>query len=94
MTNTRRASGGPLRQERFASSAAFETGLRCNLVAKRCQTIDNPEDRALIFFLQQLSHRNGGLNKVVKELIEMFPERLSTPAMRRFGMKPGVEIQP
>lgn len=89
MTNTRRASSdSPFRQERYASSIAYETGLLCNLVAKRCQVLDNPEDRTLILFLQQLSHCDGGLKKVASELLEMFPERLGTASMHRFGMKP------
>ncbi len=90
MTNTRRAaSDSPFRQERYASSSAYETGLLCNLVAKRCQVLERPEDRALILFLQQLSHRDGGLKKVASELLEMFPERFGTASMHRFGIKPG-----
>lgn len=60
MSNTRHAApGGPLRQERFASS--YEQGLLANLVAKRCGVIESPEGRAVVWFYQWLSWQPGGL---------------------------------
>lgn len=90
MSNTRRqTTPGPLRQERFASSQEFDTGLKANLVAKRCSVLERAEDRALIWFLQLLSHLDGGLKQLAAQMLERFPDRLATPAMQRFGFKPG-----
>jgi len=89
MSSTRHATGGPLRQERFASSQEFERGLMANLVAKRCSLLECAENRELVWFLQLLSHEEGGLKNVARELCERFPDRLATPAMRQIGMKPG-----
>ena len=88
MSSTRKAEDGTqFRQERYASSAQHERGLMANLVAARCETLERPEDRELIYFLQLLSHREGGLKKVVADLLAMAPENLGTPAMLKFGTK-------
>ena len=90
MSNTRKAEpGSPLRQERWASSEEFERGLLGNLVARRCSVIAGAEDRELVYFLQALSHREGGLDRVAADLLAAFPERIGTESMHRFGMKPG-----
>ena len=90
MSNTRKAQpGAPFRQERFASSPEFERGLMANLVARRCELLESPADRALIWSLQLLSHREGGLGRVAQDLIAAFPERNATASMRKFGTKPG-----
>ena len=90
MSSTRKAkSGAEFRQERFASSTEFQRGLMANLVAKRCERLEKPEDRELIWFLQLLSHREGGLKQLTRDLVAKFPDRNSTESMRRFGMKPG-----
>jgi len=74
MSNTRRASpDSPLRQERYCSSPEFERGLLANLVARRCEVLADREDRELIWFLQYLSHGNGGLKKVANDLLKMRP---------------------
>lgn len=75
MCSTRYAPpGAPLNQSRFSSSVAFNKGLLGNLVAKRAKLIESPEDRALIYFLQQLSHREGGLQRVARELVAVSPQ--------------------
>lgn len=90
MSNTRKANGaGPLRQERYASSQEFERGLVANLVAKRCGVLERAEDRELVWFLQLLSHQEGGLKRLAAELCSRFPDKLATPAMQRLGAKPG-----
>src|ERR1035437_4528179 len=90
MSNTRTAKPGtPLRQERWASSEEFERGLLGNLVARRCSALDDPEKRQLVYFLQSLSHREGGIEKVAAVLLSAFSERIGTPSMHQFGMKPG-----
>jgi len=90
VSNTRHAApGAPLKQQRYASSPELETGLLANLVAKRCRTIESQADRELVWFLQLLSHRQGGLAAVARELRERFADRMGTKAMRRIGIKPG-----
>ena len=76
-------------QERYASSSAYEPGLLCNLVAKRCKALRNPEDRALAYWLQQQSHDEGGLTKFAEEFIAAFPDRLGIEAVRRIGKRRG-----
>ncbi|MGH7942048.1 MAG: hypothetical protein ACREFR_13355 [Limisphaerales bacterium] len=88
MSSTRRVSeGGTFSQERFASAQEFERGLMANLVAKRCSLLD-PDSRQLIWFLQLLSHRAGGIKKLAAELITKYPDRVATASMRKFGTKP------
>jgi hypothetical protein len=90
MSNTRRQStNGPIRQERYASSPEFERGLAATLVAKRCTVLDRAEDRELVWFIQLLSHQEGGLKRFAAELCAQFAERVATPAMQRLGAKPG-----
>lgn len=89
MSNTRRQStDGPIRQERYASSPEFERGLAATLVAKRCTVLERPEDRDLVWFIQLLSHQEGGLKWLAAELCARFPDRIATPAMQRLGAKP------
>ncbi len=90
MSNTRIAeSGQPLRQERWCSSEEIEQGLLANIVARRCSVLDTPKERELIWALQHFSHQPGGLRRVASDLVAMFPGRLGTKSMQRFGMKPG-----
>ena len=60
-----------MRQERFASSPEFERGLMGNLVARRVSLLENSQDRELIWFIQWMSHKTGGLAKVARELIAL-----------------------
>lgn len=90
MSNTRRTNTpGIVKQERFASSQEYERGLMANLVARRCSVLDRAEDRELIWAIQLLSHRPGGLKKLSADLMAQFPDRLATASMRKFGMKSG-----
>lgn len=90
MSNTRHAAEGePSRQERFMSSTAYVRGLMANLVARRCELLDAAPDRELIWFLQLLSHREGGLAAFTRELLGRYPERITTKAMQRLGIKRG-----
>jgi len=90
MSSTRTAQpGSTFRQERYCSSAEFERGLMATLVAKRCGLIDDPKQREAIWFLQLLSHREGGLERVASTLLARYPERIATAAMQRLGAKPG-----
>ena len=89
MSSTRHApEDGHFRQSRYASSEEFETGLLCNLVAKRCKLLTSAADRALIYFLQQLSHEEGGLEKVAADFLAAFPERIGSPTLRGLRLAP------
>jgi hypothetical protein len=58
-----------------------------NLVARRCQVLERAEDRKLVWFLQLLSHRAGGIRAVADELLKRYPDRNATAAMQKFGVK-------
>ena len=89
MSNTRKGQhGSGFRMARFAASPECQTDLMANQVARRCRQL-GAEDRELIWFLQLLSHREGGLRQVARDLVASFPEGNATPSMRKFGMKPG-----
>jgi hypothetical protein len=90
MSSTRRTNTPEIfRQERFASSPEFERGLMANIVARRCTVLERAEDRELVWSLQLLSHRAGGIKKFAADLMAAFPDKLASNSMRKFGMKPG-----
>lgn len=68
-------------QNRYASSPEFERGLIANLVAKRCEILDDKAERELIWFVQYLSHQPGGMRALAAELIARFADRLGTATM-------------
>ncbi len=68
-------------QGRYASSPDFEHGLLGNLVAKRAVLLDNRADRELIWAVHFLSHQDGGLAAVVRDLLSRYPDRLGTSSM-------------
>lgn len=71
MSSTRHAApGSPFHPERYSSSPEYQVGLPAHEVARRCSLISSREDRELIWFLQAMSHTEGGLGKVAAELME------------------------
>lgn len=88
MSSTRHATDGEFHQERFCSSNGFGKGLMGNLVARRCEALSQPADRDLVWFLQLLSHRVG-FDKVAAQLRQLYPERIGTASMHRFGIEAG-----
>lgn len=90
MSSTRLATAGtPFRQERFCSSPEFERGLMGNLVARRCEQLEDADARDLIWWIQAQSHEAGGLAGFTAGLLARFPERIGTPSMLRIGTGPG-----
>jgi hypothetical protein len=69
-------------QARYASSPEFERGLLANLVAKRCGLLDSAADRELIWFIQLLSHQEGGLAAIVRDLFCRYADRIGTTTMQ------------
>ena len=79
MSSTRRADpNAPLSQERYMSSPEFAglQGISGTAVAKRCALLVLPAKRQLLWFIQGMSLAEGGLKKLARELLSMFPERL------------------
>src|ERR1039458_973192 len=80
--STRRANpNAPLSQERYMSSLEFTElqGISGTAVAKRCALLLSPVKRQLLWFIQGMSLADGGLKKLVRELLKMFPERIVCP---------------
>jgi hypothetical protein len=54
-------------------------GISGTAVAKRCALLGSSEKRELLLFIQGRSLDPGGLKKLVRELLEMFPKRIVCP---------------
>lgn len=90
MSSTRKAKDDSVfHQSRFASSPEIARGLQAYLVALRCTALDSAADRELVWFLQYLSHREGGMAAVAKDLIAKFPDRIQTSEMIKLKATPG-----
>lgn len=90
MSSTRYASAdGELRQERWASNPECTTAINALLAAKRIALLEDPEVRAVLWFIQMRSLTPRGLNDLATELFDFFPKRVGSSAMRRAGCKPG-----
>jgi hypothetical protein len=90
MSSTRKAKDDSVfHQSRFASSPDIARGLQAYLVALRCTSLDSAADRELVWFLQYLSHREGGMAAVAKDLIARFPDRIQTSEMIKLKAMPG-----
>ena len=79
--STRRADpNAPLSQERFMSSLEFAElrAISGTAVAKRCALLASPGKRQLLWFIQGMSLADGGLRKLARELLKMFPERIDS----------------
>jgi hypothetical protein len=92
VSRTRKADpNDPLSFEKYLSSPQYTDmrGIDGTAATAKAMLQSAPEARRLIFFVQALSHRIGGLPGVVKELIDSFGDRLGTEMMRQIGAKPG-----
>ncbi len=81
---------GALSQERYMSSTEFAElrGVSGVAVSARAAVLVQAVKRELVWFIQGLSLAEGGLKRVARELVEMFPDRLGTPAMHADKIKP------
>ena len=91
MSNTRHQSPEErqFRQDAFASSPEYERGVLGNLVASRCQKLSDPEEIAMLWWLQQISWRDGGLERFAAEFFEANHASIGTRSMFQYGMKEG-----
>jgi len=86
MSNTRYAKeGSGQSDERYASDPLLSKGLKAGDVVRRCETLEAPEQIELALFLQYVSNLPGGLEKLARNLLVAFPDRLGTPKMRELG---------
>jgi hypothetical protein len=95
--NTRhKKENGPLSQNRYMSSPEFAElrGISGIAVSSRAAILISLAKRELVWFLQALSLSEGGLRRVAKELLEMFPNRIGTPEMQKAGVRPGKSYPP
>jgi hypothetical protein len=79
--STRRADPNePLSQNRYMSSPEFAElrAISGTAVAARCALLLSPAKRQLLWFIQGQSLADGGLKKLARELLKMFPERVDT----------------
>jgi|CZKV01.1.fsa_nt_gi hypothetical protein len=81
--STRTAKDNSFHQGRYASSPEFDRGLIANLVAKRCEMLDDKTERELIWFVQYLSHQPSGIAAVAAEVVARFSDRLGTATMAK-----------
>jgi hypothetical protein len=90
MSSTRYATeDSELRQERWASNPECTTAINALLAAKRIALLEDPELRAVLWFIQMRSLTPRGLNDLATELFDYFPKRVGSPTMRRAGCKAG-----
>ena len=95
MSSTRRVQPGSRRaQNGWASALEFDElrGLNGSAVAFKAALLDDPKKQQLLYFLQALSLREGGIKRIARELIEMFPDRIGTPTMLKIGCRPGKRL--
>ncbi|MEO6002235.1 MAG: ATP-binding protein [Opitutus sp.] len=57
-------------------------------MAARCQALSDPEEIKVLWWLQQISWREGGLERFVCEFLEKSRSKIGTRSMLRFGCDP------
>lgn len=92
MSSTRTASpDAAFSAERYMSDPALVElrGVPGLPVAAKAALLSSPRKRSLLYFLQSMSVRVGGMKRVAEDFLAMFPERIGTRTMHRVGIKPG-----
>ena len=69
-------------QNAFASSSEYDRGILANLVATRCHKLIDAEEIAMLWWLQQISWREGSLEKFASEFLAANACSVGTPTMR------------
>lgn len=90
--STRQVQAGERRRQNgWASAVEYDClrGIDGTAVALKAALQDKREKSELLYFLQALSLRDGGVKRIAAELVEMFPERVGTPTMHKIGCKAG-----
>ena len=68
------------------SAPEMQRGLLANCVAARVQALADPKHRELIWWLQRVSWQPGGMDTLVAEMLQWWPERFTTRTMQRLGV--------
>ncbi len=92
MSSTRRVQDGERRRQNgWASASEYDVlrGLNGTAVAFKAALQDRAEKQELLYTLQAFSLREGGVKRIARELLEMFPDRIGTPTMHKIGCKRG-----
>lgn len=76
-------------QSAFASSAEYDLGILANLLSARCHQLSDAEEIAMLWWLQQVSWREGGLEKFASDFLAASSGRFGTPSMLKFGTQAG-----
>ncbi len=78
MTTRHKQTPGPIYHGRYMSSPEFAElhGVSGVAVSARAAVLLNGRRKNLIWFIQGLSLAEGGLKRVARELVEMFPKRI------------------
>lgn len=77
------------RQDAFASAAENDRGILANLVSARCHKLTDAEEIAVLWWLQQCSWREGGMEEFAKGFLAANRSQIGTPSMHKFGTRPG-----
>jgi energy-coupling factor transporter ATP-binding protein EcfA2 len=99
VSNTRYApKGAPISFERYMSSPAYAElrGIPGTAVAAKAQLYTDTRKRSLLFFVQALSTKGGGLRFVARAMLKKFPtysEEELTDLLIEFCINPKVVIQ-
>lgn len=75
-------------QSAFASSVENERGILANLVAARAARLTDAEEITVLWWLQQISWRDGGLEGFAARFLEENAREIATPTMLRIGIEP------
>src|SRR5688500_10706652 len=84
MSNTRRAPDhSPLSQERYMSSPEYAElrGLSGNAVARKAAYLANARKKSLLFWLQAMSLRPGGLSQLADDFLKAARDQIVTPTL-------------
>lgn len=78
MTTRYASEGAAISFERYMSSPEYAElrGIPGTAVAAKTQLYSDPRKRSLLFFLQSLSLREGGLRRIAQRLLKTFPKRV------------------
>ncbi len=90
MSSTRKApQGAPISYERYMSSPEYAElrGIPGTAVAAKAQLYLSARKRSLLFFLQSMSLKDGGMRQLARDLFAEFPERIGSPKMRATAAK-------
>ena len=89
MSTRHQKTTGPLSLERYMSSPEFAElhGINGVAMSARSAVLMCNRKRNLLWFIQSMSLADGGLNRVARELLAMFPDRLVSADARATALK-------